>query len=274
MRNLSSILKVSTAMATLAFAYVAGSEHAADRMSGNPAMASVQTIAPPTTPVLVVAAAATAGTATSELALSTIDVPTGQLGPEFLPDTDDTRALLGSAHLARPVAAGAPLLRADLDSFAAPDGRSGITLGAGMVAMAVSVSPETAVAGLLNPGDRVDVISTRTLADGEAQARIVLRGCRVLAVDDRTLTPTLQAETPPATLTLELSADGAVSLSVARALGQVSVVLSTATEFAQAGPEAAAPEAADLSSADVQRGAQVRVLRAGEPFFYSVRRDE
>lgn len=277
MRNVSSILKVSTAAATLAFAYVAGGEHAVERASGNPALASAPPVALPGTDVLVVSSPATAGTATGELLLVTMRVPTEQLGSELLPATAEVRSQIASGKLVRAVAAGAPLLRADVDTFSAPSSASGIALSKGYVAMSLSVSPETAVAGLVSPGDRVDVIFTRRLADGDAQARIVLRGSRILAVDGRTISTASITEQSPTTITLEVSAQAAVSLAMARELGQLSVVLSTAEKmtdvpFDIAGPT---PETADASGdVDTFRLAQVRVMRGGEPATYSVRRSE
>lgn len=75
---------------------------------------------------------------------------------------------LAGAIVARPFAAGEPLVVAGLVDASAPLGTR---------AMSIPVDPEKAAGGAIGPGDRVDVI-----AAGDGVARYVLTGAEVLAV--------------------------------------------------------------------------------------------
>lgn len=232
----SQIVMLSTAIAAVVFAYVLGAQRALDRASATPAMASVvplPTDMPHLTPILTAGQPGQPGDPLAGMVLTTLQVQADQMSDQFLPDTPETRSLLADAHLMRPLALGAPILRADVDVFqSAGTGGLSTALQPGLVAMSISVSPETAVAGLLRPGDRVDVIASIQRADGGVQARALIGGSRVLAVDRDTSglgTGVGTAEPPPTTVTLEVTTDGATALSMARQIGQLSVVLSTAS---------------------------------------------
>jgi Flp pilus assembly protein CpaB len=87
----------------------------------------------------------------------------------FLPATDQS-VLVGRA-LKAPVAAGAPIPQASLES--ARGGSDSFTL---------AVPSMHALAGQLAPGDRVTVLATYTGTNGQAQTRAVARNLEVLAV--------------------------------------------------------------------------------------------
>lgn len=100
-----------------------------------------------------------------------------------------------------------------------------------MRAVSVPVNAASGIAGLIFPGDRVDVILTHTFSrrDGdEGLARraseTVLKNIRILAVDQRTDHP----EDKPAlakTATLEVTAKQAEMISMATEIGRVSLSL-------------------------------------------------
>ena len=98
--------------------------------------------------------------------------------------------------LRRKLEKGEPLVR----SAVVGPGQSGFlaaVLGPGMRAVTIQVGPATGFAGLVDPGDRVDVILTAELPDtdldqveratlGTVLARTILENVRVVAVDRRT----------------------------------------------------------------------------------------
>jgi len=286
----SQIVMLSTAIAAVVFAYVLGAQQAAERASSTPAMASVLPTGPAVpvlTAVLTAGRAADSGESLAEMPFNALQVQADQMSAEFLPDTAETRQLLSTARLVRPVVMGAPLLRADVDVFqtAATSGLA-TALQPGLVAMSISVSPETAVAGLLRPGDRVDVIASVRRADGGVQARPLITGSRVLAVDrDVSGLATLvgAAVPPPATVTLEVTTGGATALSMARQVGQLSVVLSTALAMKDVPPTdtpilssdalMAVPGTTEASAApDLPGTSAVQVRRGNVPTVYNVLR--
>lgn len=103
-----------------------------------------------------------------------------------------------------------------------------VVLQPGMRAMAIPVSVETAAGGFILPGDRVDVLMSRQQQGSgaaEFSASTVLRNIRVLAVDQTVQPqPDVHAQTA-ATATLEVGAREAEVLALARAQGQLALVL-------------------------------------------------
>lgn len=209
------------------------------------------------TPVLTVLGSAPAGTKFSELTLGTLELRTDQLSDQFIVDSSLAAETYGSLSLKRDVTAGAPLLVSDFIAAAGSDATQlRNSLRDGMRAIAVQVSPETAAAGLILPGDRVDVISTRRSENAELQASILIRGSRVLAIDQTFgQSETTSPLPPPATITLEVTPDGATAISLARELGTLSVVISTADTMSEVLPA----DGAHRTTADLfyQSGAQI-----------------
>lgn len=123
-------------------------------------------------------------------AIRSAHVEIGKGGVEAAAD-----ALRGYA-LREALGPGEPLVRSDVVG----PGQSGFlaaVLRPGMRAVTIQVGPATGHAGLIDPGDRVDVILTAELPDsdmdqvaratlGEVLARTILEDVRVVAVDRRT----------------------------------------------------------------------------------------
>lgn len=190
------------------------------------------------TPVLTVLNSASAGTPFSELTLGTLEIRTDQLSDQFIVDSRLASETYGSLSLKRDIKAGAPLLASDFLQSGSDALQLRSALRDGMRAIAIQVSPETAAAGLILPGDRVDVISTRRSDDTDLQASILIRGSRVLAIDQTFgQSETTSPLPPPATITLEVTPDGATAISLARELGNLSVVISTAETMSEVLPE-------------------------------------
>ena len=190
------------------------------------------------TPVLTVLNSAPAGTPFSELQLGKIEIKSEQLSDQFIIDAAQSMELLQTKQLVRDIVAGSPLLQSDfLDSSASLSGQIKRSMTQGMRAIAIQVSPETAAAGLILPGDRVDVISTRQSGESELLSSILIRGCRVLAIDQTLAAADATSPLPPpTTITLEVTPEGATAIALARELGNLSVVISTATEMSSVLP--------------------------------------
>jgi len=132
--------------------------------------------------------------------------------------------------------------------------KSGLLSGvleSGMRAVSFSVSPETASAGFILPGDRVDVLLTHTKAQEALQKKAkpggpdpnapllvlqqttetILRGVRVIAVNQAPNPPPDNAVAVIAqTITLELTPKQSELLITARAMGRLSLVLRSLQE--------------------------------------------
>jgi pilus assembly protein CpaB len=134
-----------------------------------------------------------------------------------------------------------------------------IVLAPGMRAMSVGVTVDTAAGGFILPGDRVDVIVSRTDND-QVLTETVLGNVKVLAID-QAAQPAKDAQTMVgAVATLEVSsADTELIASAqtkARAGGAITLALRS---YADAG----APTTRG-SSSGAEAGETIRVVRAGQ----------
>jgi pilus assembly protein CpaB len=97
----------------------------------------------------------------------------------------------------------------------------------GMTGVTIKVNDSSSVGGFAQPDDRVDVIMTQTdngnFSGGKAYAVTLLRNVRVLAVDQQTQRKAQPQ--PPKTVTLEASPEAAKKLTLAQAIGQLSLAL-------------------------------------------------
>ena len=182
-------------------------------------------------PVLTAARPLRAGTL-----LKPEDLATEQRSPNEVPagariDSGSARGDLLGAMIRRNLTKGDALLMADALN---PGDRGFLAavLGPGMRAVTVGVDAVTGLAGLVWPGDRVDLILTQS-QDGSnvsaahrVSAETVLHDGRVLAID-RQLMQGATSESPEAamarTVTLEVTPAEAVRVAVAVRLGHLSL---------------------------------------------------
>ncbi len=148
-----------------------------------------------------------------------------------------------------PLLEGEPLANAKL--VRAGDGSTIAALIAqGMRAVAVAVREDNAAGGLIQPGDRVDVLWTRRSGDrmdARPATRTILRGVRILAIGK-----SLNARsknTGSRTATLELTPKQARMVASARAGGDLLLALIPAIEPRSSGEDQAA-DALDTEPAD------------------------
>jgi len=168
------------------------------------------------------------------------------------------QAMIG-AVVREPIYAGQPItakvvIRSGDSSYMA------VRLPSGMRAIAVPINVESGAGGFIEPGDRIDLLSTHadtTKAGGGMVTDTVLANALVLAIDQKTDAPKAGAVMIGATLTLEVPADNADAVAKARAQGGLTIALRS---YADMGGKTLAkgPDQTDA-------GQSVRIFRGGQP---------
>ncbi|MEJ8476200.1 Flp pilus assembly protein CpaB [Roseibium algae] len=101
----------------------------------------------------------------------------------------------------------------------------------GQRAIAVSVEAETSAGGFILPGDKVDLILTRSGRDNSATSETILENVRVLAIDTTTAGEKDQKNlSPKRTATLELALSQAEIVAQAQQSGTISLALRSAQD--------------------------------------------
>jgi len=153
-------------------------------------------------------------------------------GAYFVKTESDPAKLVGTV-VRFPIPAGQPVTQGALVK---PGDRGFLAaaLGPGMRAVTVPVSAQSAVAGFVFPGDRVDLILTQSVAgggDGPAlkASETVLRNLRVLATDQKTDKATDDKGntivTTYSNVTVEATPKIAEKIAVAQTIGSLSLSL-------------------------------------------------
>jgi len=203
-----------------------------------PREAPQQAAAPnPTVRVLVAAAPLHPGTLLKDQDIRDRALPPGEVPEGALPATIEQREELRGAMLRRYLAPGEMLAREDV---LRPRDRGFLAavLRPGMRAVAIGTDARTGAAGLIFPGDLVDVILTQNFSaqDASAARRVtaetVLTGVRVIAVDQMITqgAPIPSGSARPTqevarTVTMEVSPEQSERLAVAERLGQLILAL-------------------------------------------------
>lgn len=210
--------------------------------------------------LLVAARTIAAGSLLKSEDLAALAVAPDERPEETLLDAETMRAELRGAMVRRPLAAG-EFLRADDVLRPRDRGFLAAVLGRGMRAMSVGVDAVTGAAGLIWPGDRVDLILTQTFDEQDVPAgrrvvgETVLADVRVIAVDQALAQGADGAVTTEGrlvrTVTLEVNPDQAEKVAVAARLGRLalSVRAMDMPEPPPAGPPVRPTFAADVSPA-------------------------
>lgn len=125
---------------------------------------------------------------------------------------------------ARPISQGEPITDAMTTETAG--GYLAGMLSPGMRAVGISATPESTAGGFILPNDRVDVLYTAERLDetDEKRSRTILRGVRVLAVD-QTTDDTGSGTVLGKTATLELTEEQAEVVTAAEATGSLALSL-------------------------------------------------
>lgn len=159
--------------------------------------------------------------------------PENALRPEFLVDGKDNIEALSGSVIREALKAGENILR---DRLVSPGDRGFLAavLAPGMRAVSVAVNEVSGTAGLIFPGDRVDLLLTQEVAEPGAPRRLanetILENLRVIAVDQRVETGKPDdngqaARSAARTVTLEVTVRQAQMISVAADLGRLTLAL-------------------------------------------------
>lgn len=195
-----------------------------------PAPASVE-VAMPAPQVLVAATNVGAGHKLTADALVWQDWPEAGIRPEYVLSSATPDAITDIAgSIARSeILAGEPIRAEKL--VPAGGGFLSSILEPGMRAVSVSVAADSASGGFVSPGDRVDVVLTRTLVSGQ-DSQIILRNVRVMAINAE-LGDTAAPDAAPASAafantaiaTLELDPTEAEVIINATSIGKLTLML-------------------------------------------------
>jgi pilus assembly protein CpaB len=168
-------------------------------------------------------------------------------------DSPANRSMLIGSMIRMPISPGAPILTSAV-IHPGDHGFLAAVLSPGMRAVTVGVDAVSGAAGLIWPGDHVDVLLTQTLDDPTVPlgqriaAELVLVNVRVIATGQQlvqnAVTSADPAKAPPeaTTVTLEVTSDQAERCEVATHLGPLSLVVHSAEAAASPQPASALPE--------------------------------
>jgi pilus assembly protein CpaB len=192
-------------------------------------------------------------------------------------DSPEARTEIRSALVRRYLEPGTAVTRADiirphdrgfLAAVLAPDTR----------AVSIAVNAVTGVAGLISPGDHVDVILTQEIAQRSGHtehlvtSETVLANALVIAVDQDITqgapTTGAPATRPASTVTIQTTVDQAERVAVATRLGGLSLaVRSSGADNPNSKPAGTAVSSADVSQslakATISDGYRVEVIQGG-----------
>jgi pilus assembly protein CpaB len=175
--------------------------------------------------------------------VTTSEVPAGREPAGSLIDSVAARTALRGAMIRRSLAENEPILAGDVLN-AGDRGFLAAVLGLGMRAVTVAVDAVSGTAGLIWPGDRVDLVLTQQIddrdrpADRRVSGETVLTNLRVIAVDQQ-LVQGGQSGQPAAangnrTVTIEASLYDTQRIAVASRLGRIALVVRSAADNQQA----------------------------------------
>ncbi len=201
-------------------------------------------------------------------AVREIKFPAGLLPPGAFSSTDSLFSGASERILSASVSQNEPIVAQRLiDASSSMVGR----MTPGMHGITIRVNETSSVGGFVQPEDHVDVLLTQTeKVEANASRRsytvTLLKNARVLATDQQT--QRRQDALPPKTVTLEVTEDDAKKLTLAGAIGQLSLTLNRGEASADPGR---AVDSRDLGGAPEKEApsndAPVTVFR-------SVKRDE
>ncbi|MBL6457167.1 Flp pilus assembly protein CpaB [Belnapia sp. T6] len=211
--------------------------------------------------------------------LKDADITLREMAPEAAPEdaiTDATRAELQGALMRRYVEPGMPLRRADM---LRPRDRGFLAavLRPGSRAVSVGVDVVTGAAGLIWPGDQVDLILTQELAANDAPlatrvvGETVLSDVRVIAVDQLFTRGANTGETSPGvarTVTLEVTAEQAERVVVASRLGRISLAVRAiekpGLEIATGGSPVFGADVSPALARSISHGVRMKIIQGDE----------
>ncbi|RWI26236.1 MAG: Flp pilus assembly protein CpaB [Mesorhizobium sp.] len=167
------------------------------------------------------------GDALSADKLREIPWPAGAVPAGSFKTVKDALAGNGARQALQSISANEPILSAKITG---PGQRATLSavLGEGMKAVSIRVNDVLGVAGFVFPGDRVDVLLTRNVRDGEGGEKsfvdVLLQSVKVLAID-QVADESKDSPTVAKAVTVEVDTKDAQKLTLAAGAGQLSLAL-------------------------------------------------
>lgn len=200
-----------------------------------PAAAAVAEAVPATRTVLTAAHAVRAGGLLKPEDLASKAVPANDpAASDSNPDTAEARRSLVGAMVRRSLSVGDIVRNGDV-MRPGDHGFLAAVLAPGMRAVTIAVDNTTGLAGLIWPGDQVDLILTQTITGPNmpighsVAAETVLNDARVIAIDQQLMQGAVSTPDGAAkTVTLEVTEEQAEKVSVATRLGRLSLSVRSA----------------------------------------------
>ncbi len=223
-----------------------------------------------TVPVVVAAAPLAFGAPVERGQLKVIQWPAESVPTGIFASIDDVVDGEEPRVVLRAVAANEPLLPAKITGFGGRASLSAV-IGGDKRAATIRVNDVNGVAGFVLPGDRVDIMLTRTDRNGELVTGVLLQTVRVLAVDQDYDAENEQPVVAKA-VTLEVSPNQAQKLALASELGSLSLTLRGEASTNQVVTRPVST--ADLEGRKVtggKAGPSVQIVRGLEAQHYAVR---
>jgi pilus assembly protein CpaB len=164
------------------------------------------------------------------------------------------QALVGSI-VRDPIFAGEPITAKKIVR-GGDSGYLAVRLPAGTRAMSLPLTVESGAGGFIQPGDRVDVLSTHPdpTKSGSMVTDVILGDAKVLAIDQHTDTPKTGASQVGASITLEVPVGSMDAVARARSQGTLAMALRSYADIGATARPAAPPD---------QLG--VRLIKGGGP---------
>ncbi|MBR0830197.1 Flp pilus assembly protein CpaB [Bradyrhizobium manausense] len=241
---------------------------------------------PPTVGYFVAARPLSKGTLAREEDFAVRSVPPERLPAGAILETPDSKIGLPGSLVRKFVEAGSPITLQDvlrprdrgfLASVLAPDSR----------AISIKVDEESGVAGLIRPGDHVDVLLTQVFEKADparrALSETVLGNVRVIAIDQEIVqggrTISSVAGKQAQTVSLELAPDQVKKITVAKQMGTLSLAVRAAVDqwdTADAGAMSSCDVSPEIArqNAIAGRTAAVVVHAGGQVKQYSVKKQD
>lgn len=216
-----------------------------------------------------------------------VDIPFGEpIRPEWLTTTERPQSFVEDRHLraselrrlvgvplAQSVRAGEAIMRTDLSSLSAQQRTLSGEIPSGKRAVSIHARPESSFAGLLRPGDRVDVLLTVTnpRIPNSGRTVVLAQNLLVLSVgrsiarswDDDRHRP---RNDPSMQVNLEVGLEEAQRLTHARGRGSMRLLLRNPNDVTLVSPSPEVTEA-DLSNAERRAQWLRRFALAERPSF-------
>jgi pilus assembly protein CpaB len=176
-----------------------------------------------------------AGTLLKPEDLAAKQITVGEAGDDSSLDTQDARHALAGAMVQHSLDVGDVVRMKDV-MRPGDHGFLAAVLGPGMRAVSVGVDAITGSAGLIWPGDRVDLILTQAIGDASVPvghriaAETVLSGVRVIAIDQQLVQGVAPdgTEGKARTVTMEVTPTQAERVAVAMRIGRLSLAVQSA----------------------------------------------